>query len=71
MSTFDWRTGEPTVFASAKERQFAARRQVQTAHVEMMRGLGVDIGAVPGMSRKSDERSAELKRSHKGKKATP
>lgn len=45
----------PSVFCTAKERQYADRKQKQTAHVEKMRDAGVDIGAVHGIgSRKAN-----------------
>ena len=53
-STFDWDTKEPTIFASAKERQYADRKQKQTAHVERMREQGIEIGTISGLSKKGD-----------------
>ncbi len=49
------RQNTPSVFCTAKERQYADRKQKQTAHVEKMRDAGVDIGAVHGIgSRKAN-----------------
>ena len=53
-STWDWNTGEPTIFASAKERQYADRKTKQTAHVEKMRAQGVELGTIAGLSKKGD-----------------
>ena len=53
-STFDWDTKEPSIFASAKERQYADRRTKQTAHVERMREQGIEIGTISGLSKKGD-----------------
>lgn len=53
-STFDWDTKEPSIFASAKERQYAGRKQKQTAHVERMREQGIEIGTISGLSKKGD-----------------
>lgn len=53
-SPFDWNTGEPTIFASAKERQYADRKQKQMAHVERMRAQGVELGTIAGLSKKGD-----------------
>jgi len=53
-STFDWDTKEPSIFASAKERQYADRKQKQTAHVERMREQGIEIGTIGGLSKKGD-----------------
>ena len=53
-STFDWDTKEPSIFASAKERQYADRKQKQTAHVERMREHGIEIGTISGLSKKGD-----------------
>jgi hypothetical protein len=53
-STWDWNTGEPSIFASAKERQYADRRVKQTAHVERMRDQGIEIGTIGGLSKKGD-----------------
>ncbi len=53
-STFDWDTKEPSIFASAKERQYADRKTKQTAHVERMREQGIEIGTISGLSKKGD-----------------
>ena len=61
-STFDWRTGEPTIFASAKERQYADRKVKQTAHVERMRDAGVDIGTIAGIGERKNNPFQHIKR---------
>jgi hypothetical protein len=53
-STFDWNTGEPTVFNTNKYRQYAGARQKQTAHVEKKRAEGVELGTIGGLSKKGD-----------------
>ena len=59
MSIFDWNTGKPTVFSTAKAMQYAARKAAQTAVVERKRKDGEDIGTVHGMSKKGDELRAQ------------
>jgi hypothetical protein len=45
----------PSVFCTAKERQYADRKVKQTAHVERMRAQGVELGTIAGLSKKGDD----------------
>jgi len=40
--------------ARGRPRQYADRKQKQTAHVERMREQGVEIGTIGGLSKKGD-----------------
>ena len=61
-SVFDWDTGEPTVFNTAKARQYADRKTKQTAHVEKMREAGVDIGTIAGIGERKNNPFEHIKR---------
>jgi hypothetical protein len=45
---------EPSPWNTAKARQYADRKQKQTAHVERMREQGIEIGTISGLSKKGD-----------------
>ena len=49
------RQNTPSVFCTAKERQYADRKTKQTAHVEKMRAQGVELGTIAGLSKKGDD----------------
>lgn len=61
-SVFDWDTGEPTAFNTAKARQYADRKVKQTAHVEKMRDQGVDIGTIRGIGERKTNPFQHIKR---------
>lgn len=53
-STFDWNTGEPTVFNNKNVTQYAQRKAKQTAYVERMRAQGVELGTIPGLGKRDE-----------------
>ena len=48
------RQNTPSVFCTAKERQYADRKTKQTAHVERMRAQGVELGTIPGLGKRDE-----------------